>query len=118
MKKYGVLKRDFKESAEGEVILEAGQIVHINSISEKPGFLTRYWVSVGDYETGMIDDDVEILENVWMHERTATFYSLICIANENCEKPEFIPTAVYKCTKGVIYARPLSEFNEKFQKVI
>lgn len=55
-----------------------------------------------------------IPETSWRHER-GNIYTIICVTNlasDDLEK--FTPTVVYRCTKGEIWSRPISQWYKKF----
>ncbi len=54
----------------------------------------------------------------YRHIKTGNSYALIVVANKGSSKPNFPEIAVYQSLKdGVVYARPYTEFKEKFEKV-
>ena len=54
----------------------------------------------------------------YKHVKTGNEYELVFVANKQSAKPNFPEMAVYRSLKdGVVYARPYTDFKEKFEKV-
>lgn len=57
------------------------------------------------------------LSREYVHLKTGNKYRVLFISNEYSGRVGFPQTVVYVSNGGVIYSRPLSEFQEKFESV-
>ena len=63
------------------------------------------------------EDRLGAIATNYRHIKTGNSYALIVVANKGSSKPNFPEIAVYQSLKdGVVYARPYTEFKEKFEK--
>lgn len=57
------------------------------------------------------------LSREYVHLKTGNKYRVLFISNEYSGRSGFPQTVVYVSEGGVIYSRPLSEFQDKFKSV-
>lgn len=58
-----------------------------------------------------------IPETSWRHER-GNIYVIVCVTNlATTDLERFPPTVVYRCTRGEMWSRPISQWYEKFTAV-
>ncbi len=54
----------------------------------------------------------------FLHKKSKEVYRYLLTTNENAkENSSFTLTAVYQCKDGIIWSRPMDEFNSKFIKI-
>ena len=57
---------------------------------------------------------------IWIHKQKQQRYFAVSVSNLNSENPKFIPTVTYyhRFERGELLSRPLTEFLEKFEKMV
>ncbi len=51
----------------------------------------------------------------WRNRKTGDIYTVLFLANANSTRADFVPTVVYRGRNRMIWARPLSEWPERFE---
>lgn len=54
----------------------------------------------------------------YVHLKTGNLYTLLYVANEQATRPDWVVTAVYQDEDGVVWSRPISEFDTRYRKSI
>lgn len=94
--KEGVFKV-FKQTRDG-----SSDITSFNSLRKTVEFLVPWFLpKVG---------------NVYQH-INGNVYTVIAIANEHSERPEYPPTVVYQGNNGLVWAKPLTNFQRKMKRI-
>lgn len=51
----------------------------------------------------------------WRNIKTGDIYKVLFVANTNATRADFVPIVVYRGRNKMIWARPLSEWSERFE---